>query len=376
MHVSNRPTPTPDTTPHVNRDVALKSILALWAFYYVLNTVHMALDAQPDQLNMLWRRGGVVVAGCILTYGMYLVLRHLEKQSMRVMVIGAFLVSMPASVGYAVANFSAFYLVAPANSMLQELSQLNAKHWSVAAQIGDSAVSWYFFFVSWGILYVALSYAAKVGQAERQAAAYRSQAQAAQLRALRYQVNPHFLFNTLNALSTLVLRQRTVEADKMIGNLATFFRSSLTAEPSADAALSDEITMQRLYLDIERVRFPERLLVTIDVPPALQKARVPAMILQPLIENAIKHGVAHSKKPVTIAIRAQAQAGVLHLVVEDDAEGHAPGTGHESDGAGVGLKNVQDRLAARFDGQAHVRHGHREGGGFCVDMHMPLLTDG
>lgn len=363
----------PDTTPHVNREVALKSILALWAFYYVLNTVHMALDGQPDQLSMLWRRAAVVVVGCILTYCMYLVLRHLEKASMRVMVVAAFLISLPASAAYAVANFSAFFLVAPTDSLLQELMQMHAKHEDPIAQIGDSAVSWYFFFVSWGIIYVALSYAAKVGQAERQAAAYRTQAQAAQLRALRYQINPHFLFNTLNALSTLVLRQRTVEADKMIGNLATFFRSSLTADPGADTALSDEITMQRLYLDIERVRFPERLMVTIEVPPRLEQAKVPAMILQPLIENAVKHGVARSKKPVTIAIRAEVDGGLLHLMVEDDADGQMPG---HSDGAGVGLKNVEGRLAARFDGQATVRHGRRTGGGFCVDIHMPLLTDG
>ena len=82
-----------------------------------------------------------------------------------------------------------------------------------------------------------------------------------QLRALRYQINPHFLFNTLNSLSTLVLQRRTEEAERMIMNLATFFRTSLTNDPAADVALSDEIRMQRLYLDIEQIRFPERLSV-------------------------------------------------------------------------------------------------------------------
>jgi hypothetical protein len=357
----------PDPMPHANRVVALKSILALWAFYYVLNTVRMALDGQPDQIDMLLRRAGVVIAGTILTYGMYLVLRRLEARSMRVMVIAAFIVSVPASLLYALVNFSAFYLVAPSSSMLQEVTKMEVKPWSMWHEIGDSAVSWYFFMVSWGILYVALSYAAKVGQAERHAAAYRSQAQAAQLRALRYQINPHFLFNTLNALSTLVLRQRTAEAETMIGNLATFFRSSLTAEPAADSDLADEIAMQRLYLDIERVRFPERLLVHIEVPAALEKARVPGMILQPLVENAIKHGVARSGKPVRITIRATAERGLLHLAVEDDADG----PDLPASGSGVGLQNVRDRLAARFDGTAHLRAGRTDSGGFRVDLYIP-----
>jgi hypothetical protein len=359
--------PAPDATAHANRAVALKSILALWAFYYVLNTVRMALDGQPDQIGMLLRRAGVVIAGCVLTYGMYLVLRRLEARSMRVMVIAAFIVSAPVSLLYALVNFSAFYLVAPSSSMLQEVSRMRTSNWSMWREVGDSAVSWYFFMVSWGIFYVALSYAAKVGQAERSAAAYRAQAQTAQLRALRYQINPHFLFNTLNALSTLVLRQRTAEAEAMIGNLATFFRSSLTADPAADSDLSDEIAMQRLYLDIERARFPERLLVNIEVPPALEKARVPGMILQPLVENAVKHGVARSNRAVCITIRAQAGHGLLHLVVEDDADGpELPAAG-----GGVGLRNVRDRLAARFDGAAQVRFGRMEHGGFRVDLYIP-----
>jgi LytS/YehU family sensor histidine kinase len=287
----------------------------------------------------------------------------------------AFLVSIPASVAYAVVNFTAFYLVAPTGSMMNEVAQMQAKHESVWDVIIDSAVSWYFFIAAWGVLYVALSYAAKVGQAERNAAAYRAQAQAAQLRALRYQINPHFLFNTLNSLSALVLRQRTQEAERMITNLATFFRTSLTSDPTADVALSDEIDMQRLYLDIERIRFPERLSVVIDVPAELEDARVPGLILQPLVENAVKHGVAHSSRPVTITIRARASNDAIHLSVEDDADGAALAVHGNSVGDGVGLSNVRGRLAARFDGAANSRHGRRDGGGFRVDLTMPLMRD-
>jgi len=355
-------------TPHADRGVALKSILALWALYFVLNTARMAIDARHDQLEMMVRRGAVVIAGIALTYAMYFILRRVEARSMRVMVITAFVISIPAALIYATTNYAAFYLVAPPDALLQEMaSQLQEKHLSVTYVILDSAFSWYFFLVSWGVLYVALSYAARMGQAERTAAAYRSQAQAAQLRALRYQVNPHFLFNTLNALSALVLTERNREAESMITNLATFFRSSLTSDPAADIALSDEIEMQRLYLDIEKVRFPERLSVVIDIPDSLKDTKVPGMILQPLVENAIRHGVAPSGKPVTVIISARAEGSSIRLSVEDDA----PAATKHAGGGGVGLKNVQERLAARYDGAAKVQYGPRAGGGFLVTLTIP-----
>jgi sensor histidine kinase YesM len=109
-----------------------------------------------------------------------------------------------------------------------------------------------------------------------------------------------------------------------------------------------------------------------DVPKALENVPVPGMILQPLVENAIKHGVARSDTPVSIAIRARAKDGFLHLVVEDDARGNGAPVG----GEGVGLRNVRDRLVARFDGQADLRFGAREDGGFRVDLTMPLPAHG
>jgi len=251
----------------------------------------MAISGAENQLGMLPRRGAVVLVGIALTLVMYAILHRWEGKSMRFLLTTAALVSIPASLAYAMINFTAFYLVYPSDSDLKEIAQAKAMHGSGSiAIISESAVSWYFFIVAWGVLYVALSYAAKVGQAERQAATYKSEAQAAQLRALRYQINPHFLFNTLNSLSALVLRQRTQEAERMIMNLATFFRTSLTNDPTAQVPLSDEIRMQRLYLDIEQVRFPERLSVAVDVPQELEEALVPSLILQPLVENVIKHG--------------------------------------------------------------------------------------
>ena len=360
-----------EETPHVETRLALWSILGFWIFYFLLNTLRMVVMPSEHQLDALPRRAAVTVIGIALTFGMYGILRKLEGRSMRALLATAFLASIPVAFAYAYVNYAAFYLVAQTGTMMQELHDMKAQHESVMSVITESAVSWYFFIAAWGVLYVALSYAAKVGNAERKAATYRSEAQTAQLRALRYQINPHFLFNTLNSLSTLVLKQRTAEAERMIMNLSTFFRTSLTSDPAADIALSDEIGMQRLYLDIEKIRFPDRLAVAVDVPEDLEDARVPGLILQPLVENAIKHGVAKSSRPVTVTIRARANGSSFHLTVEDDADGGL----RFPKSNGVGLANVRDRLATRFDGAASIAFGPRDGGGFRCDLTLPLLRD-
>jgi len=247
------------------------------------------------------------------------------------------------------------------------------KDMPVLAQIGDQALNGYFFFAAWGALFLALSYAAAVRVAEREAASYRAAARDAELKALRYQINPHFLFNTLNSLSTLILKERGDAAEAMILNLSTFFRTSLTADPTADVSLAEEIRLQRLYLDIEAVRFPERLNVDIDVPAQLGDACVPCLILQPLVENAIKYGVSRAKRPVTIRICAREDSHGLVLSVEDDGE--PLGDDASLHGAGVGLKNVTDRLKARFGEAATCRYGPLGNGGFGVTIFMPLIRN-
>lgn len=248
------------------------------------------------------------------------------------------------------------------------------KELSVVSQIADQALNGYFFFAAWGALFLALTYAAAVRAAEREAAGYRAAARDAELRALRYQVNPHFLFNTLNSLSTLILKDHRDEAEKMILNLSTFFRTSLTADPTEDVVLAEEIRLQRLYLDIEAVRFPERLIVQVNVLPMLANACVPCLILQPLVENAIKYGVSRARRPVTVRISAREDSHGLVLSVEDD--GDPLGDEAKPQGTGVGLKNVTDRLKARFGDDALCRYGPLADGGFGVTLFMPLIRNG
>ena len=239
----------------------------------------------------------------------------------------------------------------------------------------DSAVVWLFFFLAWSAFYLATRAQAASLAAQRQLAAAESAAQAAQVRALRYQVNPHFLFNTLNSLSSLVMTGRADRAEAMLLALSTFFRSSLSLDPGADVTLAEEIDLQRLYLDIEMARFPDRLNVEIDVPPELERTLLPALILQPIVENAIKYGVSKSRKAVVIAIAARDNGdGRMTLDISNrlkhGGKDELPAATHE--GTGLGIANVCQRLEARFGGRAECRFGPMAGGGYKVSFIIPI----
>jgi two-component system LytT family sensor kinase len=358
-----------DGTPARHRHrVGALSILFVWAFYFALNTMRMALAGPYHQLAMSGRRAAVTIFGMGLTWILYFVIRRVDRARMPVRLAVAFTASVPVAFGHAAFNYYAFYVYAPIDFWPQEIQHVIAYHSTPFTSIVDAAAEWYFFIAAWAVLYIALSTAEQTRQAEAQAARFRAQAQNAQLRALRYQLNPHFLFNTLNSLSALVLRRNPDQAEQMIETLAAFLRATLTTDPTEDATLADEIRVQRLYLDIEQVRFPDRLRVSIDIPDALQEARIPSLLLQPLVENAIKYGVARTTRPVTIAIEATAENATLHLRVSDDGPAMpTPIAGH-----GVGLRNVAARLLTRFGTDAGCTAGARAEGGYRVELHMPL----
>jgi len=243
----------------------------------------------------------------------------------------------------------------------------------------DSAVVWLFFFLAWSAFYIATQAQAQALGAQRRAADAENAAQAAQVRALRYQVNPHFLFNTLNSLSSLMMTGRADRAEAMLLALSTFFRSSLSLDPTADVSLAEEIDLQRLYLDIEKARFPDRLHVEIDVPLELEPARLPAMILQPIVENAIKYGVSKSRKAVVIRIEARHLDNhrmVLEISnrLKNGGTDELPAATHE--GTGLGMTNVCQRLAERFGGRASCRYGPMTSGGYKVALTMPVESNG
>ncbi|UIJ44623.1 histidine kinase [Sphingomonas cannabina] len=387
----------PHDEPALPPRVALLSIVGFWLFYCAIVTLRSAVMGKTGQLDTLVRHLELMVFSMGLTYLLYLVLRRVVRKSLRRGMIVAGLLAAPAALAFSAADWVVFEVMKspwpaiaasaekapaeteqapPAGRMMVEVGGTNADdaNMEVIKMITDNAVNSYFFFVGWAALYLALRYAAEVGALERKNAAFRAAAQAAELRALRYQVNPHFLFNTLNSLSSLVMSDRRPAAERMIINLSSFFRASLVGDPSEDVRLEEEIRLQRLYLEIEQVRFPVRLRLAIDLPDDLRDALVPGLILQPLIENAVKYGVSRSRRPVTISIRARSQEGLLLLSVQDDGEAGAAGK-ESVGGTGLGLRNVADRIAARFGGGGSCRVHPLDPGGFLVDLTMPLTFD-
>ena len=185
-----------------------------------------------------------------------------------------------------------------------------------------------------------------------------SAAQQAQLTALRYQLNPHFLFNSLNSISALIVTRRNEDAEQMTAKLSSFLRNSLTADPARLVPLEEELSLIEEYLDIESVRFGDRLDVEIDCDPDAGAALVPSFIVQPLVENAIKHGVAPSKEPVHIHIRALVEGNKLIIDVENGIAREVTLT--RFGGTGTGLKNIERRLGAVYGARASLTAEQRE----------------
>ncbi|MBU1376965.1 MAG: histidine kinase [Alphaproteobacteria bacterium] len=231
-----------------------------------------------------------------------------------------------------------------------------------------STVFWGAPFGVWAVGLLALMHDAEARRRERRLIEAQARAHEAQVRALRYQVNPHFLYNTLNAIAALILDRRNDQAEAMVIRLSDFFRSSLAQDPLADVTLEREIALQRLYLEIEEVRFTDQLEVDIRLPQELEAALVPSLILQPLVENALKHGLRGPGEPMRLTITALAEADRLTLDVADNGRGSAASGG----GTGVGLKNVERRLAARFQDDARLATDASPHG-FHASVTLPLV---
>jgi len=349
--------------PTLPPGVALLSIAAIWLFYFVIVTLRSVVLKHEPELGLLAvQRAVVCTVSAATTLFLYLVLRRWAATTLRRNILIAALLAAPAALVYSTANYLAFdtQFLAGIAALLRNGGETGLQlltpiapgdaDMTPSVEILGNAVNGYFYFATWAALYLLLCHGVEMRWMERRAAALRAAAQSAELRALRYQINPHFLFNTLNSLSALVMSSRRDAAEKMIGNLSAFFRVSLAGDPTADIALSDEVFLQQLYLEIEGVRFPDRLRAMFDVADALRDLPVPGMILQPLVENAVKHGAAKSRDPVTIRIAAFAEDGWLHLSVENDGGASADPAARN----GIGLQNVRDRLAARYGDEARL----------------------
>ena len=398
----------------------------MWLCYLVVTTLRGYLVGLEFQGPLFWRRLAVTIASMAVTAGIWPLLRLLDARSLWIKAITVVIVAFPASLALATINQWVFSDIeskvtakigeregirvrrdeagnvlidvpgmrseadaAPSEDppvtvptpephvrtiAQQEADADNAVTIDPATaaetrwrQLTDVALARYFLIIAWAAIYLALLIAEQARMSERREGEYRRAAKAAELRSLRYQINPHFLFNTLNSLSSLVMTGKNEAAETMIQSLAAFYRRGLSEDPTGDIPLSEEIELQRLYLDIEAVRFPKRLKLSVDVPDALGQVPVPGMILQPLVENAVKYGVARTTKPVTLSISAREEFGRLVVSVADN--GPAPAS--EEHGMGIGLANVRDRLNARFGDAAGFASGPFPGG-YRTELRLPM----
>jgi signal transduction histidine kinase len=326
-------------------------IAVFWSAHFSIMWVRARIgDTEGDLFDGTLRRVALALFGAFLSYVLYRCLRPLRLRGF----------ARQAMIGAALALATAFLQGALNTFMFGDPRR------PLTTFIFYS-LYWFWFYFSWTTAYLALSYSVTVQEQERHAAELMVKAQEAQVRALRYQINPHFLFNTLNAIAALI-RDAPGKAEDMVVQLSDFFRRSLSVNPMEDLTLSEEVELQRLYLEIERTRFPERLRFDVALEGDSAEARVPALLLQPLVENAVKHGVARSEGPTWIRIRARVDGPDLEIVVENDAAAEGPG----SPGEKVGLHNVAERLRSRFGDQASLASGEIAEGGFRNTLRLPL----
>lgn len=194
----------------------------------------------------------------------------------------------------------------------------------------------------------------------------------AQLSALRRQIEPHFLFNALNSIAGLIRERQSGEAIATLVTLSDFLRRTISASNRQEVPLSEELDFVRQYLATQKVRFAERLQLSVDVPTELRDAAIPNLILQPLVENAIKHGIAKRQDGGSVRIAALSQDCRLHISVSNDGPALAPGW--EAIATGVGLTNVRARLKALYGDAASCVMKTRTGGGVEVAITVPLRT--
>jgi LytS/YehU family sensor histidine kinase len=233
-----------------------------------------------------------------------------------------------------------------------------------------------FILLTWSLLYFGINGWIRLELERRRADRADALAQSAQLRALQSQLEPHFLFNTLNGISSLVVEGRSGDAAAMIARLSDFLRLTLKVAGTPQITLADELVFVRQFLDIQQLRFGDRLGFGIDVTPEAMAAMVPSMLLQPLVENSVRHAILPRAMGGKVVVSARtdsvrAAADTLILRVDDDGPGIQKSAAPSS---GVGLSNTATRLAVLYGGAAEFAIGRSDLGGVGVTIRMPLRT--
>jgi hypothetical protein len=340
---------------------AFQVTVGLWGFVYILLEVLLIVTGR-------WARGGSLLTVAI---------EFVTSISLAGCLIAAVLALASAPLGRRLAGIAVTFAIVV---VIQGLVDLTS-NWMIAELI-DGRMTWatfdmarylrvsfiyvWVFALNLVLIYVSL-YHSRVRDQGVELAEAKAQAVQAQLAMLRYQLNPHFLFNTLNAISTLVVMRRAEEAEEMIARLSNFLRSSLVATPGEFVTLDVELNVVQEYLEIEAVRFGDGMAVDFACDEHARGMLVPSFILQPLVENAIKYAVGPSIGVTTIKVDARLDGGDLVMLVSDDGDAEKAKT---RGGTGVGLGNVRARLAALYGERASLEAVPLERG-FLAIVRLP-----
>ena len=358
IHVPDVVVPDPAELARARAKAAFWLTLIFWVVSFGLATLTIYLDGKPQWVAMSLMRIPPAILGLWFCYLIHLLLRNKRLTTTKSRLIALALVAPVLAEIFAWANYFAVAWVDPS-------ANLNDLNWAGAIR---TVLFWTWFFLAWSGLYLALMYGFDVHEEQRRSAELRERAHVAQLRALHSQINPHFLFNSLNSVSALILDRNTEKAEEMVVKLARFLGGGRAAAPPPPSSLALALEVQRAVLEIEQARFPD-LSVHVSVPDDIQGALVPSLILQPIVENAVKYGVAAAPPNATVSIDARAEGRQLLLEVSDSGKG----SGTPNGGSGIGLANVRQRLALLYgEAESGLTADRDSDGRFRVIVRLPL----
>jgi hypothetical protein len=330
--------------------------LIFWVTNYVFLTLATELTRRGHLAQLIPVRFGEMVLGLGFCFAIHLLLRRLPTARKRLLVLA--FAAPTAAIIFASLAFLGDATVYP-DVRIGEVT------WGVAVM---TVLPWTWLFLAWAGAYLTVSSSFDVREEQERTAELRERAHVAQLRALHSQINPHFLFNSLNSVSALILDRQIDQADEMVTKLAQFLRLGLSADPTHKIPLSTEVQLQRTFLEIEQLRYPD-LQIAIDVDSRLLEAKVPALILQPIVENAVKFGIDHNCSPATIGLTASQRGARLVLEVVNSSSREAS----TRQGAGIGLANVRQRLNLIYgDHRAELVARPRTDSSYGVEIALPL----
>ena len=303
------------------------------------------------------------LAGLIITLPMRWVYRQLWFRSPLTLAIGMIVTSYVIALGWRWVHNVLYYDWVKNSWQPEQLMDY------VGGVLG-----YFYILLCWSGLYVGIKYYQQLQDQTEQTLKATSAAHQAQLKMLRYQLNPHFLFNTLNAISTLILDGANETANKAVSRLSDFLRYTLDNDPMSRVTLGSELAALDLYLEIEKVRFGDRLVIERTIEARAQSALVPSLILQPLIENAIKYAITPSEDGGTLRISARVHHSTLVMQVSDTGPGLGNGDTKQKS-SGVGLKNTRERLQQLYGEDQAFTLAPNEPTGLTITINIPYEVE-